>query len=468
FIEAQPKPGYEFSHWNTADITFQENLISTGDEWKYLDSVVVYPEGWADTGFIDTNWLVGPSQLGYGDGDESTFLDYGPDANNKRTTYLFRKNINIENPELFEELLLEILVDDGAVLYINGREYTRIYMNNGTVTPQTFATRATDMENSFHRFEIQSSWFVEGENTIAVEVHQISLTSSDISFDMKLHGLKRIASSGEQFSTQKILQGNVEAHLSISPVFTKKAVVKDIIINEVSLAEESFRDNMGEPSDFIELYNQGNDTADLGGLFITDDILLMNKHQFPENAVDELSIPPKEYLVLFADNQPEQGIRHVSFKLDKDGECVILSQQFGNEYVILDSLSFEFLERGYSYGLRLSGDEFIYMSKPTPGGVNNEASEVKTVSTEYARINNKIKVYPNPARNRLFIDLSNNTGHGEVRLELMNVQGQMLKQIPASEKSLIEIELDGFAPGIYLLKVTNADNQEIYRIVRGH
>lgn len=81
--------------------------------------------------------------------------------------------------------------DDGMVIYVNG---TEAYRNGlaGTVTHNTFAFPSISANaDAVHSTTLSAaaSLFVNGENTIAVEVHQSSLTSSDILWDLKLVGL---------------------------------------------------------------------------------------------------------------------------------------------------------------------------------------------------------------------------------------------------------------------------------------
>ena len=80
--------------------------------------------------------------------------------------------------------------DDGAVAYLNGREIHRSNLPQGNVRHDTFAslTVGGNEESAFHPFTFDPALLVEGKNVIAVEVHQTSRTSSDISFDFKLRG----------------------------------------------------------------------------------------------------------------------------------------------------------------------------------------------------------------------------------------------------------------------------------------
>ena len=108
-------------------------VISYGSSWKYLDNGTDQGTTWTATGFNDASWLSGNGQLGYGDGDETTVIPYGV-ANNKYITYYFRKSFNITTSGLFSSLTLNIMRDDGAVVYLNGTEVARSNMPIGAIS----------------------------------------------------------------------------------------------------------------------------------------------------------------------------------------------------------------------------------------------------------------------------------------------------------------------------------------------
>ncbi len=70
--------------------------------------------------------------------------------------------------------------------------------------------------------------------------------------------------------------------------------------------------------DWIELYNPTDTVVDLAGLYMTDDLRTPLKSRLPSG----LTIMPHGFLVLRADGDPQQGVRHLSFKLDREGEPV--------------------------------------------------------------------------------------------------------------------------------------------------
>lgn len=164
--------------------------IDSGTIWAYNDSGYALASSWIDTNYNDTSWSFGPAQLGYGDGDEATVISYGSNANNKYPTYYFRQRFEAENVAQWDSLRLYLKYDDGAVVYLNGNEIYRVNMPTGTIGYTTLAASNIGgaQENIFTISMVENE-LVEGLNTIAVEVHQDDVTSSDITFDLRLEGV---------------------------------------------------------------------------------------------------------------------------------------------------------------------------------------------------------------------------------------------------------------------------------------
>src|SRR5262249_37711490 len=80
--------------------------------------------------------------------------------------------------------------DDGAVVYLNGTEVYRNNMPSGTIAYNTLASTAIGGadESTWYAATLSPSLLQSGSNTIAVELHQADVTSSDISFDFQLTG----------------------------------------------------------------------------------------------------------------------------------------------------------------------------------------------------------------------------------------------------------------------------------------
>lgn len=164
-------------------------LIPLGSSWKYLDNGSNQGTAWRSTAFNDATWASGNAQLGYGDGDEATVVNSGGSV--KFITTYFRKAINISSIASFTGYSIRYRRDDGIVIYVNGNEVFRNNMPSGTISFTTVASSTvSDDGNTLFTASISGSSFVNGSNVVAVEIHQRSTSSSDISFDMELKGIE--------------------------------------------------------------------------------------------------------------------------------------------------------------------------------------------------------------------------------------------------------------------------------------
>ncbi len=95
-----------------------ESLVRAGSIWRFLDDGTDLGVAWRQPDFDDRTWSSGFAQLGYGDGDESALLGFGSDPDNKFITTYFRHSFDVADPGAFDELTLQLLRDDGAVVYL--------------------------------------------------------------------------------------------------------------------------------------------------------------------------------------------------------------------------------------------------------------------------------------------------------------------------------------------------------------
>jgi len=166
-----------------------ENLIAANSSWKYLDNGTNQGTAWRATGFNDTSWASGNAELGYGDGGEATVLGYGPSSTAKYITTYFRKSFTVTDPAAYKSLLLDVIRDDGIVVYINGTEVYRNNMPTSTIAYNTLSPVAiggTD-ESAWISTTLNTNTLVSGTNVMAVEIHQQAASSTDISFNARLN-----------------------------------------------------------------------------------------------------------------------------------------------------------------------------------------------------------------------------------------------------------------------------------------
>lgn len=181
----------------TASSSPTGNVISLGSTWLYSDVGTFPGSSWNTVGFNDSTWKSGNGEFGYGDGDESTVINYGASTTNRYPAYYFRKKFNITNKSQVTQLNLGIKRDDGAVVYLNGSEVFRTNMPAGTIQHTTLASNADDDGEDVIQSTIPVSLLVNGENVIAVEVHQATVDSSDLSFDLELNAVLSATKPGD-------------------------------------------------------------------------------------------------------------------------------------------------------------------------------------------------------------------------------------------------------------------------------
>ena len=252
------------------------SLISPQSTWHYLDGGETPPSDWTSSNYDDSSWNQGSAPLGYGDGGMNTTLDFGGDSGNKVISYYFRQSFDLSDPSGIQRLELNLVRDDGAVVYLNGREVARDNMPEGPITTDTRASSAAGGadETAIRSFDLPASMLRTGRNILAVEVHQTSPTSSDLRFDAWLQSatdasltftftnathLKARAFDGRNWSALTEANFLTEEPRTSNP--------GDILITEVHY-------NPDGPDDFefVEIMNRTSHVIDLSNHRLTDGI----------------------------------------------------------------------------------------------------------------------------------------------------------------------------------------------------
>ncbi len=164
-------------HWETA--------VYAADEWAYQIPESELPSDWNTIGFDDSGWSTGPGGFGYGDEDDGTEIE-------PALSVYMRRNFTVTNMDDLISAFLHADYDDGFVAYLNGTEIGR---SNNLGDPGTFVpydvTTSTDHEAQLYwggypeAYTLDSqqlaSLLTAGENVLAVQAHNVGITSSDMS-----------------------------------------------------------------------------------------------------------------------------------------------------------------------------------------------------------------------------------------------------------------------------------------------
>ena len=319
----------------------ESTLFTTGSIWKYHDQGVDLGTSWRASSFNDSAWASGPSELGYGDGGEATELSYGSNVLAKHPTTYFRKTFNVAADD-YTAATLQVKRDDGIVVYLNDTEIGRQNVL-GTVSYNTFAsTYATDDGNGWHDIVFDPGLLNAGNNTLAIEIHQSSGGSSDISFDARL--ILTTQSSSAQSVTlnatteikSRSINGGTWSALSAATFF-----IDAIPASPSNLRVTEINYNPASGAEFIELWNSTSGTTaatlDLAGVQLTDG------PSSPFVIAEGATLLPGEYGILVSDEiaflaaypnvDPAVILGEFAGGLSNSGERVKLVAADGNEIV---------------------------------------------------------------------------------------------------------------------------------------
>jgi len=171
-------------------------IIAKNSIWRFHDLGLDLGTAWIAPGYDDATWPSGAAVLGYGDAVATT-MSYGSSSTNKYPTYYLRHQFNVTDANVYDTLVFNIRRDDGAVVYLNGVEQFRTNMPTGPVTYLSPAatTVGNAAETTYYTYKIPASQLQSGLNTLAVSVHQVQGSSSDITFDLEVEGQLKSAES---------------------------------------------------------------------------------------------------------------------------------------------------------------------------------------------------------------------------------------------------------------------------------
>ena len=154
-----------------------------------------------------------------------------------------------------------------------------------------------------------------------------------------------------------------------------------VFINEILADNESVWQDPDEPGEFpdwIELYNPGPGTVDLGGRYLSDGLGNPTKFQIARG----ITIPAEGFLVFYADGDPQQGPLHTNFRLSKNGESVRLFDIDAADNQPLDARTFGPQAADRSLGRCPDGsDAWTPLAVPSPGAANGPCGTLPVISS---------------------------------------------------------------------------------------
>ncbi len=226
-----------------------------------------------------------------------------------------------------------------------------------------------------------------------------------------------------------------------------------LYINELMASNDTtVSDAFGEYDDWVEIYNGSDSTISLDGLYLTDNLTRPDKFAAPDT-----TIAPGGFLIVWLDDNTEQGALHLPFKLSAGGE------QFGifdASLQIVDAVTFGEQQTDVSYGRTVDGGgRFEVLPSATPG-----ASNVTMTSIDYGEATDRpewiVQAYPNPFTDILRIRLEDQKSGLRVEpayVDIFDALGRRVYtlELNGSNPATIELPMYPLAAGLYFVRAAD-------------
>ncbi len=379
-LTAQAPAGYRFLGWANSGSKDESDgtkttLLANGSLWDYYDQGSMDAYAWKAPNFNASQfgWKMGqPAPFGYGNAgsypqeNSATKLDYGGDAQNKRPTYYLRTTFQVDRQPATDDIYrLNYQVDDAFAFYLNGK-----FINGFRVTQEN--ARYDYVSNEYAAGEpdqgyidIPASEIRVGTNTLAVEIHNNSYTSSDMFWDCNVQRISFENNTGSFVSTSPTfcLSDKAVGSYNLVATYEKIADQKErleaggapVRINEVSAANDIYINDHHKKNDWVELYNTTDEDIDLTGLYLSDNANKPQKWQIGSTVANTI-LPAHGTRIVWCDDLEPISQLHAPFKLDNADGAIVSIQAADGTWA--DQLTYLSQPRWQTYGRYPDGGNF--------------------------------------------------------------------------------------------------------------
>jgi hypothetical protein len=239
------------------------------------------------------------------------------------------------------------------------------------------------------------------------------------------------------------------AEMDFYKVNTKPPASKDLVINEFLASNTvTMADQNGEYDDWIEIFNNSNESVSMDNIYLSDSYTDLHKWKFP----DDIIMSPKSYLIVWADDNTSQSGLHAGFKLSATNEQIALTH---GVYGIIDSVTFYKQFPDISMQRCPDGYGEFVTSVPTYNSENCITTGVDHIVGSVG-----INIYPNPFSERVVIDFPNGTIN---TVRIIDLMGETVYREEGFKTNNLELCFDQIPQGIYVIIINNSIRRKIIK-----
>jgi hypothetical protein len=317
-------------------------LVSYSDIWRFNQFSNLYATNWTQASYPDSAWPnSGPGAFA---NSQISGVAVNTPINNTTGTVYFRTTFVLPTNANFSSIQLGHFFDDGAVVYVNGREAYRYNMNPGAVDHSTRAAsnnNGSPSEVTVSNFPLTNA--VPGVNVLAVSLHPRPdfFPGGDAVMGLKLEGL----------------------------IITNSAASAGVVINEVLADNASAEEPDGSTPDWVEIYNPSQSAVDLAGMRLVG-AAPEQSWTFPSGSI----IGAQGYFRVRFDSDLPASSTNTGWGLNTRGDTLTLFNSAANGGGPRDFINFGLQIADFSIARLPSGSTNWNLALPTIGSANLAAT----------------------------------------------------------------------------------------------
>lgn len=208
------------------DISYWHTVVDLADEWRYRAPTSDLGTSWRTSTTATSTWSIGKSGIGYSDNDDSTVV-------NQTISLYMQYTFDLTEAAGVNIAALYMDYDDGFIAYLNGTEIARSSNMGGY--GDEFAWNGVALSgreaimyngNAPEMYEVSNyiDQLLDGENLLAIEVHNVSATSSDLtSIPLLLLGFNKVQDQFE-LGNKYVVTNNVYPHTNFKIASSGEAI----------------------------------------------------------------------------------------------------------------------------------------------------------------------------------------------------------------------------------------------------
>jgi hypothetical protein len=337
-------------------------------------------------------------------------------------------------------------------------------MPTGNVSFNSYASSYAPNNPDTGSMELDASLFRKGTNTIAVELHNNSASSTDIYWDAELTSTVNVEQTYYSTDAEIKLPGsNVSLTASYRPLTQSELAqqgINAVRINEISGSNSSLINEYFKKNDWIELYNTTDSDIDLEGFFISDHLDQPEKAVITAGANNVSTIIPAHgHKIIWADKSQGISQLHADFKLNNEDSSLVVITAPDKTWA--DTLVYCRHDGFHTVGLYPDGSSQLYvMERPTISQTNvltmaaTTWDEPAIESTIYDNIRQQAAADLMLAYDGQRLTL---IGAEAARLDVYSLSGQLVKTARITAASPVGVA--DLPRGIYVARAaTDADD----------